>query len=168
MIKTPFVAIHVVVSVRVCMNPGLSPVLASFLAAVLLKCSYCWSCYIRVSLVENAMLSISHLLQLPDLVTCLLCLPSPARWTGVCVNDVMHWVGDLIHLKTSHFFHTHIHMPASKITQQSLDCAGLFFRLLYSNTGFPGCAGERCVRLKGRAAFGAAFRGLEKVRLILQ
>jgi len=59
-------------------------------------------------------------------------------------------------------------MPASKITQQSLDCAGLFFRLLYSITGFPGCAGERCVRLKGRAAFGAAFRGLEKVRLILQ
>lgn len=129
MIKPPFVSIHIAVSVYVCVNPGLSPMPVSFLVAVLLKCSYCWLCYIHVSLVENAILS-SSCLQLLDPATCFLFLSSPVCWTGVCVNGVMNWIRDLIHLKYSHFFH--LHMPVSKITQQSVYFAGLFFRLICS------------------------------------
>lgn len=84
-------------------DPWLSPTLASFLVAVLLKYSSCWPCHICVSLVENAIwtaLAYGCLI----LVTCFLCLSLPLCWTGVCVNDVMNWIRELIPLKNSPFF----------------------------------------------------------------
>lgn len=107
----PFVSIPIVVSV--CLH---EPWFVCYACQLLLSCgSYCWPCDTDFSLVGNAILN-SSCLQLPDLVTCFLCLPFSACWAGVCVNDVMNWMRDLIHLKQTLFFF-HLHMPVSKITQ---------------------------------------------------